>query len=98
VPNPVFFVALMGLAHALVWPSVWPLALEGLGKFTAQGSALLIMGISGGAILPFGFGLLAETGSLQNAYWIAMPCYLFIFYALKGHKMRRWVNRDRSQT
>jgi len=92
IPNPIFFVALMGLAHALVWPSVWPLALDGLGKFTAQGSALLIMGISGGAILPLVFGQISEsTGDMQNAYWVAIPCYLFIlFYALKGHKMRNW--------
>jgi len=92
IPNPVSFVALMGLAHALVWPSVWPLALNGLGKFTAQASALLIMGIAGGAILPLIFGHLAETsGNMQSAYWISIPCYLFIlFYAIKGHKMRSW--------
>jgi fucose permease len=92
IPNPVFFVALMGMAHALVWPSVWPLALKGLGKFTAQGSALLIMGISGGAILPLVFGKIAHVFSdMQFAYWVAFPCYLFIlFYAIKGHKMRHW--------
>ena len=91
IPNPVFFVALMGLSHALVWPSVWPLALDGLGKFTAQGSALLIMGISGGALLPMLYGAFAEANDTQSAYWIALPCYLFIlFYAVKGHKMRKW--------
>jgi len=92
VPNAVMFVALMGLAHALVWPALWPLALEGLGKFTAQGSALLIMGILGGGVLSLTFGALAESlGAMQPAYWIGLPCYLYIlFYALKGHKMRSW--------
>ena len=92
IPNSVTFVALMGLAHALVWPAIWPLALEGLGKFVAQGSALLIMGISGGAILPLIFGKLAYVmGDTQLAYVVGLPCYLFIlFYALKGHKMRQW--------
>lgn len=92
VPDPVLFVALMGLAHALVWPAVWPLALDGLGRHTAQGSALLIMGIAGGALLPLAFGHLAESlGSIQQAYVLALPCYLLIaFYALKGHRMRRW--------
>jgi len=92
VPDPVTFVAMMGLAHALVWPSVWPLALKDLGQYTAQGSALLIMGIAGGAILPLIFGKIAQDSqNMQSAYWIAIPCYLFIlFYALKGHKMRRW--------
>ncbi|WP_066968203.1 sugar MFS transporter [Microbulbifer sp. Q7] len=92
IPDSVFFVALMGLAHALVWPTVWPLALDGLGRFTAQGSALLIMGIAGGAIIPLIFGKLSEvSGTFQTGYWVALPCYLFIlFYALKGHKMRTW--------
>ncbi|KUJ83302.1 MFS transporter [Microbulbifer flavimaris] len=92
VPDTVAFVALMGLAHALVWPAIWPLALQGLGRFTAQGSALLIMGIAGGAIIPLGFGKLAHAAeSTQVGYWVALPCYLFIlFYALKGHKMRSW--------
>ncbi|WP_408733369.1 sugar MFS transporter [Shewanella sp. FJAT-52076] len=92
VPNSVVFVAMMGMAHALVWPAVWPLALDGLGKFTAQGSALLIMGISGGAILPLLFGKVAHfSGDTQLGYWVGLPCYLFIlFYAVKGHKMRSW--------
>ncbi|PKF59559.1 glucose/galactose MFS transporter [Alteromonadales bacterium alter-6D02] len=91
IPNSVTFVALMGLAHALVWPSIWPLALDGLGKFTSQGSALLIMGISGGAILPLVFGKLAHYGDTQIAYLVGLPCYLFIlFYAVRGHKMRKW--------
>ncbi|MFA0811088.1 sugar MFS transporter [Microbulbifer epialgicus] len=93
VPDTITFVALMGLSHALVWPAVWPLALEGLGRLTAQGSALLIMGIAGGAIIPtFGFGPLSEiAGEARMGYWVALPCYLFIlFYALKGHKMRSW--------
>ncbi|MEP0354537.1 sugar MFS transporter [Paraglaciecola sp.] len=93
LPNSITFVALMGLAHALVWPSVWPLALEGIGKFTAQGSALLIMGISGGAILPLLFGKLSQTlGDTQFSYIVGLPCYLFIlFYALVGHKMKTWT-------
>jgi FHS family L-fucose permease-like MFS transporter len=92
LPNPITFVALMGLAHALVWPSVWPLALQGLGKHIAQGSALLIMGISGGAIVPLIFGKIShDTGDLQMAYLVGLPCYFFIlFYALVGHKIKHW--------
>lgn len=95
VPDTVFFVALLGLANALVWPAVWPLALAGLGKLTATGSAMLIMGIAGGAILPLGYGYLAETsGNSQAAYWILLPCYLFIlFYAFKGHKLTAWSSK-----
>ncbi|MBO0590262.1 sugar MFS transporter [Cellulophaga sp. E16_2] len=57
----VLFVAALGIANALVWPAIWPLALTGLGKFTERGSALLIMAISGGAILPLLYGALVDV-------------------------------------
>ena len=92
VPDTIVFLALLGFANALVWPAIWPLALEGLGKLTATGSALLIMGIAGGGALPLLYGYIAhQSGNSQAAYWIMLPCYLFIlFYALKGHKLRSW--------
>lgn len=89
LPNTIVYIALLGLANALVWPAVWPLALEGLGRFTAQGSALLIMGISGGAILPLFYGVLSDYFGGQQAYVMMIPCYLFIlFYAVRGHKSK----------
>jgi fucose permease len=57
----VLFVAALGIANALVWPAIWPLALTGLGKFTKTASALLIMAISGGAILPPLYGALVDN-------------------------------------
>ena len=89
----VLFIALLGLANALMWPAIWPLAIDGLGKFTKTGSALLIMGIAGGAILPLVWGWLADIPSIgdQLAYWILIPCYAYIlWYALKGHRYRSW--------
>jgi glucose/galactose transporter len=91
LPDPVALIALLGLANALVWPAIWPLALKDLGTFTAKGSALLIMGIAGGAILPLAYGLVSEQTNGQSAYWIMLPCYLFIvYYAMSGHKKRVW--------
>lgn len=91
LPDPITCIALMGLANAIVWPAVWPLALAGLGHFTARGSALLIMGIAGGAILPIVFGAIADTYGVLYAYWMTVPCYAFIlFYALKGSRLRSW--------
>lgn len=91
VPNTVMCLALLGFANALVWPSIWPLALQGLGKYTASGSALLIMGIAGGALLPILYGRLSDASNSQSAYWVMLPCYaLILFYALKGHKMTAW--------
>ena len=91
IPNSVFFVAMVGLANAIVWPSIWPLALDGLGKFTAKGSSLLIMGLAGGALIPLSFGRITlVTGDMQFAYAICFPCYAFIlFYAIKGHKIKK---------
>ena len=57
----VLFVAALGIANALVWPAIWPLALTGLGKFTERASALLIMAISGGAIIPPLYGFLVDS-------------------------------------
>ena len=83
----VLFIALLGVANALMWPALWPLAINGLGRFTKTGSALLIIGISGGAILPKVWAWLGEKTSLQQAFWIMVPCYLFILYfAVWGHK------------
>jgi len=91
VPDTVLFLSMLGLANALVWPAVWPLALNGLGKYTASGSALLIMGIAGGALLPILYGRLSDVASPQAGYWVMLPCYaLILFYAAKGHKMRSW--------
>ncbi|MFT7772831.1 sugar MFS transporter [Roseateles sp.] len=91
VPDTVLCLALLGLSNALVWPAVWPLALEGLGKHTAAGSALLIMAISGGALLPMLYGHLADVSGPQRAYWVLLPWYaLILFYALAGSRLRRW--------
>ena len=91
LPDTIAMIALLGLANAMVWPTIWPLALAGLGKFTPQGSAILIMGIAGGAILPLAYGGLADMLSSQMAYVIMIPCYLFIgYYAIFGHKKASW--------
>lgn len=87
VPDTITFIALLGFANAIVWPAVWPLALKGLGQLTAKASALLIMGIAGGAILPLVYGGLSTVIGQQSAYWMMLPCYLFIlYYAIWGCK------------
>lgn len=91
IPNTILCIALLGLANAIVWPAIWPLALSGVGKYTAIGSALLIMAIAGGAVLPVVLGALSTVIDRQTAYIVMTPCYLFIlFYAAKGYKLRSW--------
>jgi glucose/galactose transporter len=86
----ILFIALLGLANSLMWPAIWPLALEGLGKFTKIASALLVMGIAGGALLPLLYGGLKDNVHLPNkvAYCVCiLPCYVYIlYYAVSGHK------------
>jgi glucose/galactose transporter len=76
----VLFLSLLGLANALVWPAVWPIALTNLGRFTELGSSLLIMAIAGGALIPLLYGRLADQFSPQAGYWILIPCYAIIYY------------------
>jgi len=91
IPTSVLFVALLGFANAMCWPTIWPLALDGVGKFTKIGSAILIMAIAGGATIPPLYGVLSDSYSPQGSYWLLLPCYLAIFlYAIKGHKLRSW--------
>ncbi|MFZ4263155.1 sugar MFS transporter [Sphingobacterium sp. HJSM2_6] len=83
-------VGLLGFANSLVWPAIWPLALKGVGKFTSAASGILVMGIAGGAVIPLLYGQLAHVTNSHQAYWIALPCYLFIlYYAVSGHKVRK---------
>jgi FHS family L-fucose permease-like MFS transporter len=83
-------IALLGIANSLMWPAIFPLGIDGLGKFTKTGSALLIMGIAGGAVVPLVYSKLAESVGSQQAYWLMMPCFIYILYfAMKGHRVGR---------
>lgn len=86
----VAFIAALGFANAMMWPAIFPLAIRSLGRHTETGSALLIMAIAGGALLPFAFAHLKQTIDFQLAYAvIAIPSYLFIaYYGLVGHRVR----------
>ncbi|MBC7743512.1 MAG: glucose/galactose MFS transporter [Flavobacterium sp.] len=77
----VMFIALLGLANSLMWPAIFPLAIKGLGKYTKIGSAILVMGIAGGAILPQIYALLERSLGPQTGLLLSMfPCYLYISY------------------
>ncbi len=87
----IWFVVLLGLANSLIWAGIWPLALDGLGRFTKLGGSILIMGLCGNAILPLAYGFFADKLDLRMAYWVIFPCYLYlVFYAVYGHKIRNW--------
>jgi FHS family L-fucose permease-like MFS transporter len=86
----IIFLALLGFSNSIMWPAIWPLAIDGLGKLTKIGSAILIMGIAGGAILTPFFAKVTEwmDGNMQQAYFIIIFFYIYIlFYANWGSKM-----------
>src|SRR5918993_843239 len=87
----IWMVVLLGFANSLVWAGIWPLALDGLGKFTKLGASVMIMGLCGNAILPLFYGHFADRFDVRQAYWVLFPCYLYlVFYAVYGHRVRRW--------
>lgn len=87
----VLFVALLGFSNSIMWPAIFPLSIDGLGRFTKTGSAILVMAIAGGALMPLLYGRLADTAGTQAAYWICLPAYLVIlWFALAGYKIRSW--------
>ena len=89
---------LISFSNSLMWPAIWPLAMKDLGKFTKAGASMLIMAIVGGAVIPLVFGTIVDAvktteqavvANYQTAYWIMVPCYVFILYfAISGHKIR----------
>jgi FHS family L-fucose permease-like MFS transporter len=95
----IYSLVAIGFSNSIMWGAIWPLAIADLGKFTKMGASFLVMGIVGGAVLPFIFGLLVDlfkngevstVSDYQSAYWIFMPAYLFIFYfATVGYKIRK---------
>jgi fucose permease len=88
----IWFVVLLGLANSLVWAGLWPLALDGLGRFTKLGASIMIMGLCGNAIVPLFYGYVADASTVRDAYWVLFPCYLYLmFYAFQGHRIRRWT-------
>ncbi len=77
-----------GLFCSIMWPCIFSLSIAGLGKYTSQGSAFLIMMILGGAIIPPIQGKLADIVSIQSSYWVAVLCFVYlIFYAIRTKKV-----------
>ena len=86
-PVSVWCIALLGFGNALLWPAIWPLSLDGLGKATRNGSALLIMGVVGGAVTPLIYGAVSDAVNPHFAYAVLIPFYVFIlYYAVSGYK------------
>ncbi|MBC6608804.1 sugar MFS transporter [Hymenobacter sp. BT188] len=77
----------VGLMNSIMWPVIFPLALSGLGRHTAEGSGLLCTAVVGGALVPMLFGVVADHGGLRLALLLPVLCYLYIlWYGLRGSR------------
>lgn len=78
----------VGFFNSIMFPTIFSMALNKLGKFTGQGSGILCMAIVGGAIVPFLQGFLADTIGLQFSFFLPVACYIFIlFFGVKYANM-----------
>ena len=86
----VAFVVLLGLANAVMWPAIFPLGIRGLGALTEKGSAIMIMGIAGGALIPRLFAVYKEQYNFQAVFCgLMLICYAYIlFFGLRGHRAK----------
>ncbi|MFA7583902.1 MAG: sugar MFS transporter [Proteiniphilum sp.] len=87
----IWFLASVGLPNALIYAGIWPLSIRNLGRLTKTGSSLLIMGLSGNAILPLIYGAVGDHHGLRTGYWVLVPCFLYlVWFAFHGHTVRYW--------
>ena len=85
----IWFISFMALGCSLMWPALWPLAMADLGKFTKAGSSLLIMAMAGPVIILPLLGYLKDAYGMQQAYWLCVPCFIYIlYYGISGYKIR----------
>ncbi len=91
----IWLLVLLGLSNSLMWSAIWPLALDGLGRYTKMGGSVLIMGLCGSAIVPLIYGYLADQFNPNQAYWFLLPCYIYLVsYAYYGYRIRSWSRRN----
>lgn len=87
----IWILVLLGLSNSLMYSTIWPLALNGLGRFTKMGGSILVMGLSGSAVVPLIYGYFADVYNPQIAYWVIFPCYIYlVYYAYYGYRVKKW--------
>lgn len=93
----IWILVLLGLSNSLMYSTIWPLALNGLGRFTKMGGSILVMGLSGSAIIPLIYGSFADRFNTHTAYWVLLPCYIYlVYYAYFGYRVKYWTLSTKS--
>jgi len=84
---PVWAVVLLGFFDSIMFPTIFALSVKNLGIYTKLGSALLVMSIIGGAIVPAVMGFISDASSIQKAFVVPLICYAYVLYfAVRGYK------------
>src|SRR5712692_5651996 len=84
---PVWAVVLLGFFDSIMFPTIFALSVKNLGVYTKLGSALLVMSIIGGAIVPAVMGYISDVSSIQKAFLVPLVCYAYVLYfAVRGYK------------
>jgi len=87
----IWILVLLGLSNSLMWSTLWPLALNNLGRFTKMGGSILVMGLCGSAVVPIFYGYFADLYNAHIAYMVLFPCYIFlVYYAYYGYRVKNW--------
>jgi FHS family L-fucose permease-like MFS transporter len=85
----VWMIVAIGFFHSLMFPTIFALSLESLGRHTKFGASLLVMSIVGGAIIPALMGWVSDLSSIQTAFVVPLACYAYVLYfAVRGHRPR----------
>lgn len=90
----IWFLVLLGIPNSLIYAGIWPLAIKNLGRWTNLASSILVMALSGSAFMTLAYGALSDKVGLDKAYWLLIPCFLYmIYYSLWGYKVEYWTKR-----
>jgi FHS family L-fucose permease-like MFS transporter len=86
-PLALWAIVSCGLFNSVMWPCIFPMSLEGLGRFTSQGSGILVTMVVGGAIIPEVQGWMADHYGYQHSYAVVLVCYVYVlFFAISGYR------------
>jgi FHS family L-fucose permease-like MFS transporter len=98
VPLAAICLLLIGLANSIMWPSIFPLGIARLGKYTSKGSGLMVTMVAGGALVSLLQGILADHIGYRYSFALCLICYAYIaFFALKGYKPYKVADNENGE-
>ena len=99
VDMSIWVLILLGISNSLMYSTIWPLALNGLGRYTKLGGSILVMGLCGSAVVPVIYGYFSDHYSPRLAYWVLLPCYIYlVYYAYYGYRVKSWSFKRKINT